>query len=96
MDEATSFPEAPRTREANPYPDGESMKAAPFDSTPEFQHFREVMRYVLAVPKKRLDELVRGKRELPTEREPARARTEASEAKVEGITPLTHRRLSHT
>jgi hypothetical protein len=35
------------------------MKAAPFDSTPEFQHFKEVMRGVLAVPKKRLDELVR-------------------------------------
>jgi hypothetical protein len=34
------------------------MKAAPFDSTPEFQHFKEVMRGVLAVPKKRLDELV--------------------------------------
>jgi hypothetical protein len=35
------------------------MKAAPFDSTPEFQHFKDVMRGVLAVPKKRLDELVR-------------------------------------
>ena len=35
------------------------MKAAPFDSTPEFQHFKEVMKVVLAVPKKRLDELVR-------------------------------------
>lgn len=34
------------------------MKAAPFDSTPEFKHFKEVMRAVLAVPKKRLDELV--------------------------------------
>jgi hypothetical protein len=34
------------------------MKAAPFDSTPEFQHFKDVMRGVLAVPKKRLDELV--------------------------------------
>ena len=59
MDEATSFPEAPTTREANPYPDGESMKAAPFDSTPEFQHFKDVMRGVLSVSKKRLDELVR-------------------------------------
>ena len=59
MDEAASFPEAPGTREANPYPDGESMKAAPFDSTPEFQRFKEVMRGVLAVPKTRLDELVR-------------------------------------
>ena len=34
------------------------MRAAPFDSTPEFQHFKDVMRGVLAVPKKRLDELV--------------------------------------
>jgi hypothetical protein len=34
------------------------MKAAPFDSTPEFQYFKEVMRAVLAVPKARLDELV--------------------------------------
>ena len=59
MDEATSFPEAPRTRKENPHPDGESMKAAPFDSTPEFQHFKEVMRAVLAVPKQRLDDLVR-------------------------------------
>jgi hypothetical protein len=29
-----------------------------FDSTPEFQHFKNVMRGVLAVPKSRLDELV--------------------------------------
>jgi hypothetical protein len=29
-----------------------------FDSTPEFMHFKEVMRGVLAVPKARLDELV--------------------------------------
>jgi len=35
------------------------MKVAPFDSTLEFQHFKEVMRGVLAVPKVRLDELVR-------------------------------------
>lgn len=34
------------------------MKAASFDSTPEFKHFKEVMRRVIAVPKKRLDELV--------------------------------------
>jgi len=39
------------------------MKAAPFDSTPEFQHFKDVMRGVLAVPKKRLDELVAKARE---------------------------------
>jgi hypothetical protein len=30
-----------------------------FDLTPEFQHFRDVMRGILAVPKKRLDELLR-------------------------------------
>jgi hypothetical protein len=34
------------------------MKEPSFDSTPEFQHFRDVMRGVLAVPKTRLDELV--------------------------------------
>jgi hypothetical protein len=34
------------------------MKEPAFDSTPEFQHFKEVMRGVLAVPKKRLDALV--------------------------------------
>jgi len=39
------------------------MKEAPFDSTPEFQHFKDVMRRVLAVPKTRLDELVREAKE---------------------------------
>jgi hypothetical protein len=39
------------------------MKARSFDATPEFQHFKEVMRGVLAVPKKRLDELVQKARE---------------------------------
>jgi len=39
------------------------MKAAPFDSTPEFQHFKDVMRGVLSVPKKRLDELVEAAKE---------------------------------
>jgi hypothetical protein len=34
------------------------MKVPSFDSTPEFRHFKDVMRGVLAVPKKRLDELV--------------------------------------
>jgi hypothetical protein len=34
------------------------MKEPAFDSTPEFQHFTKVMRGVLSVPKKRLDELV--------------------------------------
>lgn len=35
------------------------MKELAFDSTLEFQHFKEVMRGVLAVPKARLDELVK-------------------------------------
>jgi hypothetical protein len=39
------------------------MKAVPFDSTPEFKRFKEVMRGILAVPKKRLDELVQEARE---------------------------------
>jgi len=39
------------------------MKEPAFDSTPEFQHFTEVMRGVLSVPKKRLDELVAAARE---------------------------------
>jgi hypothetical protein len=34
------------------------MKEPAFDSTPEFQHFKEVMRGVLAVSKARLDELI--------------------------------------
>jgi hypothetical protein len=34
------------------------MKDEQFDSTPEFRHFKEVMRGVLAVSKQRLDELV--------------------------------------
>jgi hypothetical protein len=35
------------------------MKEPAFDSTPEFQHFKEVMRGVLAVPTERLHELVK-------------------------------------
>ncbi len=35
------------------------MKAPSFDSTPEFQHFKEIMRGVIAMPKARLDELVK-------------------------------------
>ena len=35
-----------------------NMKNEQFNLTPEFQHFKEVMRGVLAMPKKRLDELV--------------------------------------
>jgi hypothetical protein len=37
---------------------GRIMKEPAFDLTPEFQHFKEVMRGVLAVPKTRLDALV--------------------------------------
>ena len=71
MDQAASFPKAPGTRKANPYPDGGSMKAAPFDSTPEFQHFKDVMRGVLTVTKKRLDELVqRAKEDSPRNGDP--------------------------
>jgi len=34
------------------------MKAGAFESTPEFAHFKSVMRRVLAVPKTELDALV--------------------------------------
>jgi hypothetical protein len=47
------------------------MKAVPFDSTPEFKHFTEVMRGILAVPKKRLDALVaKAKEESPRNGDP--------------------------
>jgi hypothetical protein len=39
------------------------MKEPSFDSTPEFQHFRDVMRGVLAVPKARLDALLEAAKE---------------------------------
>lgn len=58
MDETTSFPETAGTRATCPSPSGESMKADPFDSTPEFKEFKDVMRGILSVSKKRLDELV--------------------------------------
>ena len=36
------------------------MKEEPaFDKTPEFEHFKTVMRGVLSVPKERMDELMR-------------------------------------
>ncbi|MGB6944192.1 MAG: hypothetical protein WBE37_17460 [Bryobacteraceae bacterium] len=42
------------------------MKEPAFDATPEFQHFKEVMRSVLKVPKERLDDLVQqAKKESP-------------------------------
>jgi hypothetical protein len=39
------------------------MKAEPFDSTPDFQRFKQIMRGVLSVSKQRLDELVRAAKE---------------------------------
>jgi hypothetical protein len=39
------------------------MKAERFDATPEFEHFKTVMRGILAVPKKRLNELVEAAKE---------------------------------
>ena len=43
------------------------MKSVPvptsFDSTPEFQHFKEVMRKLVAVPKAELDALVKAAKE---------------------------------
>jgi len=39
------------------------MKPASFDSTLEFQNFKDVMRKLMAVPKAELDELVRASKE---------------------------------
>jgi hypothetical protein len=39
------------------------MKEPSFDSTPEFKHFKTVMRGVLAVPKERLDAMVQAAKE---------------------------------
>jgi hypothetical protein len=39
------------------------MKAERFEATPEFKHFKDVMRHVLAIPKERLDKLVRESKE---------------------------------
>jgi len=39
------------------------MKEPAFDATPEFKRFKEVMRRVIAVPKERLNELVREAKE---------------------------------
>jgi hypothetical protein len=39
------------------------MKDGPFDAKPEFKRFKDVMRGVLAVSKKRLDELVQEAKE---------------------------------
>ena len=51
MDETTSSPETAGTR-AIRLLSGESMKADPFDSTPEFKEFKDVMRGILWCPKK--------------------------------------------
>jgi len=49
------------------------MKSAPsFDSTPQFQHFKDVMRKLIAVPKAEVDELVKASREAsPRKNNPA-------------------------
>ena len=39
------------------------MKPASFDSTPEFLHFTEQMKKLIAVPKARVDELVKEAKE---------------------------------
>jgi len=39
------------------------VKRASFNSTPEFQHFKAVMRKVLRVPKSELDEMVQASRD---------------------------------
>jgi hypothetical protein len=36
------------------------MESKEFENTPEFERFKKAMRGILAVPKKRLDELVQG------------------------------------
>jgi len=41
------------------------MKEPAFDSTPEFQNFKKIMRGVLVVPKARLDELVQAAKQGP-------------------------------
>jgi hypothetical protein len=35
------------------------MKPSPFESTPEFAHFRSVMQKIIKVPKTELDHMVR-------------------------------------
>jgi hypothetical protein len=35
------------------------VKSASFESTPEFQHFRDVMRKLIKVPKAEVDQMVR-------------------------------------
>jgi hypothetical protein len=42
---------------------GRFMNESSFDSTPEFQQFRDVMRGVMSVPKKRVDRLVEAAKE---------------------------------
>ena len=76
MYRVVTFPKASGMRETDSCPNWKSVKAAPFDSTPEFQRFKEVMHSVLAVPKKRLDVLVRAaKKESPRHGPCARADT---------------------
>jgi len=59
------------------------MKEPAFDKTPEFEHFKEVMRGVLAVPKKRLDELLQEARVESSESvKPRKSRTRKRAAKT--------------
>ena len=47
------------------------MKEPSFDQTPEFAHFKTVMRGVLSVPKERLDTLIKAaKKESPRNGDP--------------------------
>lgn len=50
------------------------MKPEPeaFESTPEFQHFKGVMRRLLAVPKSELDKLVQSKKKRSAKRRAGR------------------------
>jgi len=47
-------------------------ESVPFDSAPEFQHFKDVMGLLLAVPKSELDKLVRSKKKRSAKRRAGR------------------------
>lgn len=61
------------------------MKPASFNSTPAFQHFREVMRKLIAVPKAELDQMVNAAKEASPRNSdpnaPGRKRTKRSKNK---------------
>jgi hypothetical protein len=60
--------------------------SAPFDSTPEFQHFKGVMKRVIAIPKADLDERLRiSEEQSPRKNNPAApGRKRAISAKKRG------------